>query len=288
MVYVFLQHGNDTYSMQSIFMCGCFRSNTSVSAYILDNHPEILMGNELCAFELDKRMDNRLRWCVRRAYTGVRPMKRYLRDTGDNLSLDYEQFYHSISRHQNPLVFQNFLELVQKHKSPTVTSVGEKLPAYVNDRPVHENDWVCQKYLKFGPMKVVCCIRDCRDVITSQIKRWYATKGNKRPRSRWKRPDVEGCVTGNRTWCRYMESWTKWKEKTNFPCHEIHYGKMESDMEGEAEKLAQFLGVDSIHMKKSFQIHFKPSSPWKEFMPDLTEQLPKEWVDMLQLYEFNV
>jgi hypothetical protein len=268
-------------------MCGCFRSNTSVSAFILDNHPEILMANELCAFELDERMNNRLRWCASRPGKGMKQQKRYLRDKGENLSLNYEKFYSDITGNSKPLRFANFANLIHRHKSPTVISVGEKLPAYIDDRPVHENDWVCQKYLKFGPMKVVCCIRDCRDVITSQIQRWHKTV-KKPPTSLWKQPDVKGCVTGNRTWYRYMESWTKWKEETNFPCHEIHYGKLESDMDGEAEKLAQFLDVDLIHMKESFQTHFKPSSPWKTFIPNLTEQLPKEWIDMLQLYEFNV
>jgi len=265
-------------------MCGCFRSNTSVSAFILDNHPEILMANELCAFEFDERMHNRLHWCASRPGKGMKPQKRYLRDKGENLSLNYEKFYYEIMNHPK-LQFANFVKLVQRHKSPTVTSVGEKLPAYVVDRPVHEIDWVHKKYLQFGPMKVVCCIRDCRDVITSQIQRWHKT-AKKPPTSLWKRPDVKGCVTGDRTWHRYMESWTTWKGKTNFPCHEIHYGKLESDMDGEAEKLAKFLGVDPLPMKESFKNHFKPSSTWKSFMPNLTEQLPKEWIEMMKLYEF--
>jgi hypothetical protein len=266
-------------------MCGCFRSNTSVSAFILDNHPEIMMGNELCAFELDGKMNKRLRWCACRAGKGMTPHKRYLRDTGENLSLDYEQFYCDIQSHPEPLVFTDFVKLIRRHKSPTITSIGEKLPAFVSDRPVHENDWVWSKYLKFGPMKVVCCIRDCRDVITSQIKRWHGTPKERQRQSRWKRPNIEECLTGNRTWYCYMNSWTMWKN-TRFPCHELHYGKLASNMDGEAKKLAEFLDVDPTPMRDAFQKHFQPSSTWQEFMPNMTEKLPDKWIEMLKLYEF--
>jgi len=247
------------------------------------------MANELCAFESDTEMNKRLRWCNNFPfrYGGTLPHKRYLRDLGDNLSLDYKKLYEEIASHQAPIDFTTFVNWIKEYKSPTVTCIGEKLPSFPQGKPVHEHTEMIKKFERFGPVKVVCCVRDGREVISSQIKQWHNTPAKRRSASRWKRPNVNACLAGNMTWCHYMQSWTSWKASDKVPWFELHYDRLIKDRDGESAKLAQFLEVDQSYMKHLFEQHFKPiEAEWKIQHPSLNKQLPPQWRDMLNLYEF--
>ena len=271
--------------MQSIFMCGCFRSNTSISAYILDHHPRILMSNELCLHSMPL-MNQRLMWCTKRRYINPElPHKRFLRDEGDNLSLNHVKLYHKIRSQKGNIDFPTFVEWIKDCKSPEVDLIGEKSPSFLEGKPVHDHTGIYEKFEAFGPVKVICCIRDGRDVICSQVKRWHYTLPHRRAEHRWQRPTVDACLKGKMTWYHYMASWERWKSNTNLPWFELHYGRLIEDMPTEVTKLAEFLGVDAEPLQGAFQQHFKPVSEWREENPAM--KLPDEWKKMLELHNFS-
>ena len=241
--------------VKSLMICGYSRSNTSVNTAFLDSHPEVMTTNELCATYSDAIFNARLQKCYRSKdrlnQSSFDNHKRFIRDRGDNLSLDYERFYDAVGK-EGQLTFERFLHLVRTFKSPEVVYVGEKLPAYFPKDPrcCHEIPKIKQRLHKIGGLpKVICCVRDGRDVMCSQISRWQTMPPKRRNKFKWPQPDIKACLDSSSGWLPYMESWERCKKKMD--SLEINYDRMAEDPAGEGEKIADFLGVDRSTMAKS-------------------------------------
>jgi hypothetical protein len=256
-------------------------------------HPEVMTTNELCATYSDAIFNARLQKCyhsrLRANKSSLDNHKRFLRDKGENLSLDYEKFYEVFAG--RTISFEEFVSLIRSFKSPEVTYVGEKLPAYFPKDPrcCHEIPKIKQRLHKIGGApKVICCVRDGRDVMCSQISRWQVMPPKRRNKFKWPQPNIKACLDSSSGWLPYMESWERCKNKMD--SYEINYDRMIEDPAGEGEKIADFLGVERSTMAEIYKNGFNPPRHhrWKSMIPDVNKQLPKNFLDMLGKYGFEV
>ena len=254
--------------MKTILMCGCFRSGTTAAVYMLNQHPEVIFTNELQTFGSQNRR-----------FVRERIIAKYAEHIFPESRLDIIGL-RCAARKKRVLNSEQTVKLFASFCKPEVRLYGDKFPGYTLNLD-HAVQQACMP-------KVICCIRDVREVIECQI-RWYhshVAKGLKP--EHWMRNSIEGCLQGE-TWLHYMQSWQRFREKKKCLCHELHYRKLAEDTEFEAERLAKFLDIDVQPLKDIFLRDFRPKlGLWKNNYPHLTQQLPTAYLEMLASYGFEI
>ncbi len=249
-------------------MCGCFRSGTTVAVHLLNRHPEVVFTNELQIFCSQNRRSIRERILATQAEHIFQESR-----------LDINGLRRT-ARKKRVLSLEQTIELFASFRKPGVRWYGDKSPAYTLNL-----DYIFQQT---RVPKVICCIRDAREVIECQIRRYYSHVAQGLTPGHWMRNSIEGCLQGV-TWLHYMQSWQRFSRKNKGLCHELHYHKMAEDTELEAERLAKFLDIDVQPLKDIFLRDFRPKlGLWKSDYPNLTRQLPTAYLEMLANYDFEL
>jgi hypothetical protein len=247
--------------IKTFLICGCYRSGTTYLARTLNAHPEIICTNELGIYHTDKKTFDGflLEQKINNTKTGLR----------EKIKCDPPP----------PYTTQNVLNTIKINADSKIKWYGDKYPQYT------KNMCNVSKYVD----KVLCCIRDPREVMESQIRRWYDSPFCYKQRmdnQPWSRESIYECITenirGGGNWLSYMDSWTNWKKTTKIPWLEIHYSKFPHN----AEEIANFLEIDAYHLKKVFYSNFKKQT--NQCGKAFTEGLPTTWKNMMEKYNLVI
>lgn len=264
----------------NILVCGCYRSGTSVISRMLSGHPRLFISNEMLGYQVDHFFNHK----VKIAANGWRPGLFGAMNLPEE---DYEAFIQELKPQAGTITKPEFVELLRRHTNKPEAMYGDKLPEYTLYLPE------LNKIL--GRPKVVMCLRDARDVISSQIRGFDNMTANGMSRDEiigshfWCRDTVEECTAIKQySWLHYMQAWNSAKKDLDY--YELCYGDLIGDLEREAAGVAQFFGIEEGPMILAFQEKFRPirRKTWGQETPDMTKRLPAEWIDMLQRYGFEV
>lgn len=253
--------------MNTIVLCGCFCSGTTVAARMLNRHPEIIVTMELETFS-GQRLDHvigRLRTNQGRVF--------------EDSHLDTKAFVNAVLK-STTLTNRTILRLLEEYKEPQVRWYGDKLPAYALN--------LGRVTRVAGRPKVICCIRDARDVMESQVRYYHRWVFQNMAPAHWMRETIEQSLK-DETWLMYMQRWESFKMTTRLPWYELIYDNVTEDIEREAIRVAEFVGVETELMVRIFRGMFCPrGGQWKTTYPNLNTLLPRAWIEMMLRYGFQL
>lgn len=263
-----------------LIICGSFRSGTSITCSILARHSELLLTNELWSFKNIGTINRKISR-LREVYPNMGGSKATIAPTtlGDN----YENFLQNHA--ETPIKnTEDLFERLLKFSGKSPKYVGDKLPEYVLELP--------SLVERFNRPKILVCIRDGRDVIESQTKRWkYFMDVNGRVGNNWwAKRTIDECIDMPRSWLHYMKVWDNVKHSLNADYCEVYFRNLANDVESETRKISEFLGINAEETLSLFKTHFKPQAyqAWREKFPEINDKLPQEWKNMLIKYGFEL
>jgi len=263
-----------------LVIAGSFRSGTTILTTTLAEHSQLLLANELWSYRKMSAVNAKIDR-LREVYPKIGGSKSTIAKTtlGDN----FEKFlaYHKL----NPMTGVNDLyDKLSRFTDKTPKLVGDKLPEYLFD--------LGRLNSELSKPKVLICIRDGRDVLESQTKRFklytqlYGSPGN----HWWAKETVEECIALKVNWLSFMEAWEKAKSTYDLDYHEVYFKNLVLDLESEVRKIAEFLDIEFIELIELFERNFKTDTykVWKEALPGINAKLPQSWKDMLIKHGFDI
>ena len=260
--------------MRKYTICGCFRSLTTPVANMLNMHPDIVSFNELWYYRSDNQFNSKMQNIIR---NNLDPFGPQSRDKCVEFRDKVRQKYGSKHMSKDDIV-KIAIDVFGKQN---VSCLIDKLPEYV----YHISNIKTQYNTKFIQM-----IRDPREVIEAQIRRYELCKQHRYKPGSWQQPTPKACVDFKLSWLNMTNEWEKNKKLLKpdeyfiLNCNEIF-----EDSDTTATKLAQFLEVDPIPIIKEFK-RFNPEKQhlWRKRFPNLTNQLPKSWIKRMDEYGIKI
>lgn len=119
---------------------------------------------------------------------------------------------------------------------------------------------------------VICCLRDPREVILSQIEGWHRHE-NERSRHPWVRANVAQAQGAARSWLDYMRHWQEWRDTTAIPWVQFHYDRPLDCV----VRLAELLETPEDPLREALQ-EFRPHHCNSGVSP---LDLPFDWLKMM-------
>jgi hypothetical protein len=251
----------------NIVICGSGRSGTTLISRMLNKHPDILSTNELTTFTKNRTRINRLQNPNDTIYKFVKLSKKI-----DNEKMAKEvvdKFDHN-----------DIIRTFQKYTEPKFKHYCDKSPAYSNDM---------EMVMKNAGLdaKVICCLRDPRDVLCSQIKYYGKEKTPWKYIPYWVKPNLEEAIK-SRYWLNYMIDFDKFY--TNHPSIDIfflNFSDLVTDTPNVLKKLGQFLNVKDLEKYTKDEIILDVGlNQWKKMIPDV--QLDEETTNLMKKYGLEI
>jgi len=242
--------------MQYLVACGTYRSGTTMLSEILSKHSELVFTSELCTFRgLNYIHDALLRLKFSNGNIGLQTTLK------NNIKDNYVTLLNTFTRFQYP---QDIIDNLIKLSNKNCNMYGDKFPQYIFDL----------EYIipAFKNLKVIMCIRDCREVIESQIKNYYRLSGFNVPF--WCKPTVKECIKMQSSWLDYMRVWESIKllyKDLNFL--EINYKDLVLGKQKTIDRLGNFLNIEKNELQAIADkiINDKTIGMWKNKYPDSQE-----------------
>ena len=268
-------------NFEHLIIGGCYRSGTSIVTVMLAKHSQVLLTNELWNYRSLDVVNTKLQNLSNKyPYIGDNTST-IARDTlGDN----FRGFLDSFDRDKITSIYDLYSRLIKfSNKYPRYC--GDKVPEYILD---------IENITKiYSNSRLIVCIRDGRDVIESQIKRYkYFMDINGTVRNHWwTKRTIEDCINDTgRNWLHYMNVWDITKKNLKVPYYELFYKNLILNPEDEAERLSKFLNIEELELFKIFKsnINSDTYNSWKYTIPNINSKLPSAWKQMLKKYGFEV
>lgn len=277
--------------MKKLIICGSYRSGTTALATILNKHSEIICLNEAGIFnnEWKERIGN-----LRNAYTIWKKRKRIWQSFGlKRIPYDLEadfKFNHNLGEtleeilgdeldvlltNIDKITYEELIKLLISRKNAKY--IGDKLPEYV---------FLLPRIVNINT-KIICCIRDPRDVITSQIRNYWdrISTGFNITHHHWCRPDVKSCIEKYPNWYDYMKMWIDVRKRLP-SYYEFNYTRAANEKSTVFSELAEYLEVNKREMLELSE-NWKPYNhmEWKRHFEDL--QIPDSWKELMKKLNLN-
>ncbi len=151
---------------------------------------------------------------------------------------------------------------------------GDKMPyKYLETMPeVVEN---------FPDVKFLIVLRDGRDVVTSQIRRYEVAIENNIIPAHWMQPTVQ---EAEYLWLRSVTTWLKLRSDPQAPCLEVRYEQATESPETLAREICDFVGIN--YREEDFRRFLKQYRPvhidtWRNEINGIESQLSSEFLDAL-------
>lgn len=267
--------------MNFLVICGSYRSGTTVLAEIFSKHSELIVTSEIGVYKSLNRANNLVNLLNKTEIKGINVG--VLTTVRNNLTSNELLFRQKFINHtfKNPIDFYSSLE--ESSPKQNVKMVGDKYPEYVFD--------ACILKQKYPKMKVLMCIRDGRDVVTSQVNSYYAKlqSGDNVNNHFWCKPSVKEAINMRNNWLHYLNAWEIYK-KCFSDYYEVYYREIVKNPVKEAKKISEYLDVDSLEMEKLFTsiIYDDKYNFYKKSFPNINNSLPENWKSMLKKYGFHI
>jgi hypothetical protein len=284
-------------------LTGCYRSSTTKSAQILTKTPEIIATNEL-----------HLTWGNWGRLVNVLPrlIDKFPKQTNRaSLLINCHRSQKFMKKLQNKLK-QVYKEAKTNRERITIQfpkinlfSTYTALPIPIREKWISiyeeyyqkDNKYFCEEdpnlivdnniwhalYSMPSP-KIIMILRDPREVTYSQVSRYKHG-----PNVGWTTPDFKAAFNYSRNWLKVMKNWefTKQKlNKINQSYIEIYHDNLCNHPKKPANKIANYLNVELQPLLSQFKEEYdsKHQRKWETNYPNLTNKLPKDWVQMANKY----
>ncbi|MFX0084289.1 MAG: sulfotransferase [Candidatus Hodarchaeota archaeon] len=272
------------YKYKNIIICGTYRSGTTIIAKCLNEHPNLLVTNEL--FTYDKQNNNTF-------YNKFKIMRKEYPYVGEcifNSTLkDKRKLFLDKVLTDKKLSKKEIIDILVKYSGKDVIYYADKLPDYT----FHLRRLI--SIMK--DVKIVFCVRDARAVIESQIRNYYHKQKYDNLSIEeiilhhgWCKKNIDDCINMKESWLTYMKEWEDIKRTHNITYLEIYYRDLVSNKTKEAIRIANFLKIDSKPLIQIFNQQFNPVNYniWKNNIRNIDKKLPREWKKMLIKYGYGV
>jgi hypothetical protein len=268
-------------SVRDLIICGCYRSGTTALAEVLSYHPQLVVTNEMWYYYTDHRIDGFNEKLKRLYDLSLKSNKRHFITDG-SLTDNYNDFLKTIIS-QYPRINKNYFKnLLIQYSGKKPLYYGDKLPEYT---------FYINEFNKvYNKPKFIMCIRDPRDVMCSQLRRYkqLTAKFGSKKQHWWANATIKECINMNRNWYKYIQEWDSVKGRVD--SYEVRYHNIIKDINKEARGLADFLGISYEPLKKVWLSKFNPSinNEWKRTYPNINKQLPTKWLKLMEQYGIEV
>ncbi len=259
--------------MKHLFILGSFRSGTTAIAEILSKHSECVITSESLIYE-DTQTVNRIN-SILNDFNSNNINVGTAKTFKNNLKQNIKKFKeYCINRKFKSITeFETLMCKLSIKKN--IKYIGDKFPEYV---------FSIQRLNKIYPnSKFIMCIRDPRDVIVSQTQRYrycIETFGDIGVHW-WAKKTIEECINMEYSWLKFIRAWDE--SKSSIKGYELYYKNLILDKENEALRLAEFLDINADELKVLFKesIYSTKYQIWKRIFPNITDKLPKTWLDRI-------
>jgi hypothetical protein len=269
---------NKPSNIKHLVICGSYRAGTTITARMLSMHSELLITNELCYYH-SNAANHIFNKKIKKVYDNYPNIGKKSCITKNILEENYKSFLDNIMKKYPNIKREKFLKSLLEYSNKKAKYYGDKLPEYVKE--------LKRLNQEFTKIKVIMCIRDPRDVICSQIRRYEKLNG-KVGVHWWARPTVDECIKMKGSWLSYLEAWNSIKEQVD--SYELQYNKVVKDKKKEAERVSSFLGINSKETKAIFTKYFKPvrHQEWIKRFPNINDKLPSKWRSIMKEYGMDI
>lgn len=249
-----------------LLITGCARSGTSALARLLSTHDRICIFNEYSLYHPPIEEGS--------VWHRIREMR------DDNpppvkVSPDIESLRSSLVAELPPTASDETTTnwLFGRLRNPTAVYGDKMTYRYLNAME--------ELAERLPGTRFLVTLRDGRDVVASQVRRYHTTVQSGIAPEAWMRPTVE---EAEYLWLRSARKWLRLRADPPAPCLEVRYEQATKSPEELARKICDFVGMD--YRRDEFQEFLDGYRPintdtWREELPDLEAQLSGEFRDAL-------
>jgi hypothetical protein len=268
--------------MNNIVIVGCGRSGTTALAKILNSHPDILSTNELGTWNDSNgsMASARLRDRNNKVFRFLE-YKTIIKNEKDVRTIQFRNINEKLIRSkadEKDLVSDEIIKLFLENTKPEVKYYCDKGPFYTK----HMEEVV--NYAN-NP-KIIFCLRDPRDVLCSQVKRYKRAIENNLHLAYWMKPTIEDAIKSD-YWLSDMREWDKFVTKNQPNYYTMQFKDIVNVKKRSllAKEIAKYLDVSTNDMLDSFGNTVcitEGLEQWKTMYPNLT--LPTEYMELYNKY----
>ena len=266
--------------MNYLAVCGCYRSGTTIVSEVFSKHSDMLFTSELFTFHSLPLASTRLNLVSSNPETTNINVGLY-RTLVNSIGTRYPEFIKEAANTRLKDV-NDLINVFSRYTYKTAKTFGDKLPEYVLDVP---------RLTRLNKrIKIIVCVRDCRDVILSQVKNYHSIKaaGGDVSAHFWTKPDIKSAIDYEHNWFYYVNSWQRIKRDTECSYYELNYSSLVNNIDSEVDKLSSYLDVDRDELLLLFKNNFKPyaHNAWKKEKNDMLNYIPENWKVLMRQYGF--